>query len=346
MNEYSKYIIPALIVASLVVAFLIVQPFIVPIITAGIIAYAFRPVYNFVYRHIKYPTISALLVVFVILFLVSAPAFIIVNTLSREAYVLYVLGKEILLTDDLFSLCTYSFCSTFRELFDFNSVNQSIQTFLSTATEYLRENAAQFFLAIPRKALEVFIIGISTFYLLRDGDHFVDAIKRMLASKTAKAQIIMTRLNDVLHGVIYGSLVVAFIQGLLGTLAFAIFGISSPLTWGVLMFFFALIPYLGTFIVWLPAGLFLLFDGIASSDYFVIGRAVGLLLFGALILSTIDNLLKPKIIGQHIRTHPLIVMFGVFGGLVLFGVAGVIIGPVVLAMTITLIKLYVEPVQK
>lgn len=346
MNEYSKYVIPALIIASLIVAFLIIEPFIVPLITAGIIAYAFRPVYKFVHARVKYPSLAALLVAFFILLLISIPAVIIVNTLSREAYVIYIRGKELLITGNIFKSCSSDLCNTIERLFDFDRVQRSIQTFLETATDYLRANATEFFLAVPRKGLEIFVIIVATFYLLRDGNKFAQSVRNLLTTKNTKAQIIMTRLNDVLHGVIYGSLVVALIQGALGTLAFALFGVSSPLTWGIVMFFFALIPYLGTFVVWLPAGLILLFNGISLGDYFLIGKGIGLLVFGALILSTIDNLLKPKLIGAHIRTHPLVVLLGVFGGLLLMGVAGVIIGPVVLAMTITLIKLYVQPVVK
>jgi predicted PurR-regulated permease PerM len=342
MAEYSKYVIPVLIVLSLVISIFIIKPFIIPLITGAIIAYTFHPVYNYVLKYLKYKTLSALVVSFLIVLLLSIPALIIVNTISREAYVLYVQGRELLVGGDIFEQCTSAICDTMRDWLNIAEVQRSIQLSLVTSTNYLRGKAAQFFLALPKKGLELFITFFAAFYLLRDGDSMIHSVKHLLATKGKKRKFIFQRFNDVMHGVIFGSLIIALVQGIVGGIGFAIFGVSSPLTWGVAMFFLALIPYVGTGLVWIPASLFLLLNGITMNQNGLIWRGIGLFLYGAFIISMIDNLIKPYLIGDHIRVHPLLVLVGIFGGLTFMGIPGIIVGPVILAMAVTLLEMYVH----
>lgn len=153
---------------------------------------------------------------------------------------------------------------------------------------------------------------------------------------------ILSRLSEIVHGVVYGYLMIALIQGGLGALGFFIFGVTSPIFWGLIMALFALIPILGTGVVWIPASLILFFDGMIQSSNWLMFKGVGLFLYGILIISTIDNILKPKLISEKAKVHPVIIMIGVFGGLLLFGPLGVIIGPLVLAMTQVVFETYLN----
>lgn len=340
--QYNKYIIPAVIALAVITSFFIVKPFLVSLIAGAIIAYTFRPVYVFALKLTKSPTLSAILVTLFILALVTIPAIFMVNTLSRETYVLYVQGKELLFSNNILHLCKSDLCDTLQNWFNINQVQRSIQESLQIGTEYFRKEATQFFLTLPRRTLEIFIILATTFYLMRDGDKVKEAIRRMLSASPQNQRAIFERFSSVMHGTIYGSLLVAAIQGFVGMIGFLIFGISSPLTWGVVMFFLALIPVVGTGLVWVPASLILVVQGLMAAQNSLIGRGIGLFLYGVLIISSIDNLIKPKVIGDHIRVHPLVVFIGTFGGLAFIGVPGIIVGPVVLAMSLTLIDLYID----
>ena len=135
---------------------------------------------------------------------------------------------------------------------------------------------------------------------------------------------------------------VAIIQGLLGALGFFIFGVPLPLLWGVIMAFLALIPALGTGLVWFPASLILFLNGFFQGSDSLMIKGLLLLLYSITIVGTIDNILKPKLVGSKAKIHPLIIFVGIFGGLIFFGVWGVILGPLFLSMTSVFIELFIS----
>ena len=341
MAEYSKYVVPIIIVCALIISLFIIKPFIIPLITSAIIAYTFYPFFKWTNEKlVKNKTLAAVFVALVIFILITIPLLMVANTISREAYIIYIQGKELLSNGALLENCTNTICSTMSDWLSTTQVRSSIQKALGVATTFLIESASKFIVALPRRAVELFITLFATFYLLRDGDKVTRSINNLLA--TSKRKPILNRFNSVMYGVIFGSLFVALVQGIVGAIGFALFGVSSPITWGIAMFFLALIPYIGTGLIWGPASLFLIIEGVTSGQNSMIWKGIGLLLYGILVISSIDNVLKPKIIGHHSRVHPVLVLVGIFGGLALIGVPGIIVGPVVLAMTITFLELYVH----
>ena len=345
MAEYSKYSIPAVILISLVVAFFIVKPFIIPLIASAIIAYTFYPVFRWTNKFIKNKTAAAIIVAFIILLVITIPIILIVNALSQEAYDAYTFGKEFLTRDLSLQSCT-GLCDRVRDWLTDDQIRASVQKAVEEGTSVLIVGLSGFLVGIPKRLLEWFIIFFTTFYLLRDGDKLIHSIKTLIATKQEKRHQIMHRFKDVMDGVIYGSLSVAAVQGIMGAIGFAIFGISSPIAWGVLMFLFALIPYVGTGLIWGPAAAFLVLEGLISGTSGPIWRGVLLLIYGLVFIASIDNILKPKMIGHSARVHPVLVLVGILGGIALMGLPGIIVGPVVLAMAMTLLELYVhEPVE-
>ena len=341
MAEYSRYVVPVLIVGALVISLFIIKPFIIPLITSAIVAYTFYPFFNWVNEKlIKNKTLAAVFVALFIFILITIPILMVVNTISREAYIIYMQGKELLSNGLLLENCTSTICATMSDWLSTTQVRASIQKALGVATTYLIENTSKFIVALPRRAVELFITLFATFYILRDGDKLTQSITNLLATRKRKS--ILNRFNSVMYGVIFGSLLVALVQGIVGAIGFALFGVSSPITWGIAMFFLALIPYIGTGLIWGPASLLLIIEGVSDGQNSLIWKGIGLLLYGVLVISSIDNVLKPKIIGHHSRVHPVLVLVGIFGGLALMGVPGIIVGPVVLAMTMTFLELYVH----
>jgi len=131
---------------------------------------------------------------------------------------------------------------------------------------------------------------------------------------------------------------VATAQGALGAIGFYIFGIESAIFWGVVMTIFALLPLIGPAIVWIPAASLLLINGIILNSYWGMGVGVGLFLYGLFIISTSDNILRMKLVGDKAEVHPLTVLVGIIGGINLFGLTGIFIGPIALSLLITYFK--------
>ena len=138
--------------------------------------------------------------------------------------------------------------------------------------------------------------------------------------------------ENTIIGTVYGGLVVAAVQGTLLGLALWACGIPSPVLWGVIAAFFALLPVVGTAAVWVPASIYLL--AIGSWPW-----AVGLAAWGAFVVGTIDNVLRPYLISGRVEMHTLLIFFAVFGGVNVFGFLGLFIGPVILAVTLTLLSM-------
>jgi predicted PurR-regulated permease PerM len=150
-------------------------------------------------------------------------------------------------------------------------------------------------------------------------------IPDLLPLERSQSEGLLRRVRDVIDGSIYGVLVVALIQGGLGGLTFWILGIPSPVLWGLVMAVASMIPLLGTASVWVPGALYLLLTGSW-------GKAIILAAFGGLVISSIDNFLRPKLVGDRIRLSELVMFFSVLGGLQLFGVLGIVVGPVIFAI--------------
>ena len=180
--------------------------------------------------------------------------------------------------------------------------------------------------------IEIFFVIFTMYYLFRDGDRLRAALRFSLPLEGAKASEIIERTREVISASVYGVLVIATIQGALGGLIFFALGLPSPLLWGVVMMFFSMIPMAGAFIVWVPAAIYLALTG----SYV---KAVILIAFGALVIGSVDNFLRPKLVGERTRLHELLIFFSVLGGLQFFGVLGLVLGPAVVAITLALLDI-------
>ncbi|MEJ7616868.1 MAG: AI-2E family transporter [Pyrinomonadaceae bacterium] len=181
--------------------------------------------------------------------------------------------------------------------------------------------------------LEIFFVIFTMYYLFRDRVKLSAGLADALPLDRRQAREIFARTRDVISASVYGVVVIATIQGTLGGLAFWFLGLPSPLLWGVVMILLSMIPMVGSFVVWVPAALFLL-----ASGHWV--KALVLTIIGFLVIGTIDNVLRPKLVGEKTRLHELLIFFSVLGGLQVFGILGLVLGPVVVAVTIALIDIF------
>ena len=152
----------------------------------------------------------------------------------------------------------------------------------------------------------------------------------------------MDQFEKVTYAVVFAELFVALAQGVAAVIGFYVFGVQLPIFWGVLTAFFALIPAVGTAIIWVPASFYLVLSGYLTQDYITIAKGVGLFVYGVLIISTIDNILRVKIMEAKADVHPLLVIVGVIGGVNLFGVIGLFLGPILLPLLMTYFETFRE----
>lgn len=171
------------------------------------------------------------------------------------------------------------------------------------------------------------------FFMLRDRGLALESLRSLSPLTVLEMNRLCTRVSDTIFATVYGTLAVSGAQGLLGGLMFWWLGLPAPLLWGVIMALLAVVPVLGAFVIWIPAALFLALEG----NW---GKALILTIWGAAVVGTIDNLLHPILVGNRLKLHTVLAFIAVVGGLVLFGPAGLIMGPVVLTITIEFLKIW------
>jgi predicted PurR-regulated permease PerM len=179
--------------------------------------------------------------------------------------------------------------------------------------------------------VQTLLVVFTMFYLFRDAELLRGAAYDIVPLEYEQSHDIVMRTREVIGATIYGVLAISAIQGTLGCMIFALLGLPSPLLWGVVMFLLSMIPMAGAFLVWVPATLYLLLTG----SYV---KALLLAAWGVVVISSIDNFLSPRLVGRRARLHELLIFFSVLGGLRVFGVLGLVLGPVLAAITLALIE--------
>jgi predicted PurR-regulated permease PerM len=180
--------------------------------------------------------------------------------------------------------------------------------------------------------VQTLLVVFTLYYLFRDHETIRQALYDIIPIEEAKTRDIAARTKAVVGATVYGSLLIAAIQGALGFFIFWVLGLPSPLLWGVVMFFLSMIPMAGAFLVWAPAAVYLALTGAFTS-------AVILTVWGVLVVGSIDNVLSPKLVGKRACMHELLIFFAVLGGIDVFGVIGVVLGPVLVAVTLALLEM-------
>jgi predicted PurR-regulated permease PerM len=183
--------------------------------------------------------------------------------------------------------------------------------------------------------LNFVIVLVTLFFFLRDGAEFCYRIRRLLPMDHEHQERLFQNIVDAIYAVVHGSLVVAMVQGLLAGLAYWVLGVPFSVLWGVVTGFTALLPVGGSTLVSVPVCIYLFLEGQTI-------KAVALLVWSFGIVGTVDNILKPLLIGNRLGLPVLFLFFGILGGLALFGALGIILGPVLFALLRVLLDLYIE----
>jgi len=171
------------------------------------------------------------------------------------------------------------------------------------------------------------------FFFLLDGQKVVDAILYYLPLEDRDERVMLNKFTSVTRAMVKGTLLIGLLQGTLAGIAFAVAGVGNSVFWGTVMAVLSIVPGIGSAAIWVPASVILLFQGHIASG-------IGLALFCALAVGSVDNLLRPALVGKDTNMHELMIFFGTLGGLFTFGVSGLLIGPLIASLFLTLWEIY------
>ncbi|HEX5706281.1 MAG TPA: AI-2E family transporter [Pyrinomonadaceae bacterium] len=323
----------AVTLIALYLCWLMLQPFIEVLLWALVLVIVFYPVHERIRARIKSPgwsaVVSCLLVIVTILVPLTLVTLAVVKEVTGVAQNLQANVEALL---DPNSPTTGRVLRWLEQYVDINQLRsqQFIAERLRNMVSAIAGRTLGFVGGVLGVVVQTFFVIFTMYYLFRDGDRMRAALRGALPLEGARASEIFQRTSEVIGASVYGVLVIAAIQGVLGGVAFWALGLPSPLLWGVVMVLLSMIPMAGAFIVWVPAALYLL----ATGEW---GKALALALWGTLVIGTVDNFLRPKLVGERTRLHELLIFFSVLGGLQVFGIIGLVLGPVVVAITLALL---------
>ena len=327
------------------VAALLISSLFKTVIAGLILSYVFFPLYKLVYSRLSMKTVSALLVTVLVLLLLTVPSFFVINKLSTEVSVAFVIVKQYIEGGSRAVKCEGSgLCELIpKNLKDASPKVKAVLTnTLGRGTEYIVNRTTQTVLSLPSIFLHLFIVFFIMYYMFKDGEKFIDKLKNGLPLSKHRQDAIIDQFNHVASAVLYGTVIVALLQALLAGVGFFLFGVPSPVIWAIITLVVSLVPFLGPIVIWLPASALLMLSGYYSGEGLVLLRGIGLFFYGMLIVSGIDNVLKPRLIANRAKVHPALVLLGIIGGINFFGIVGFVIGPVVLAMLATAFETYLK----
>ena len=204
---------------------------------------------------------------------------------------------------------------------------------LSNATTWLTNLGASIVQGSLSHVLTVLLTFYLLFYFLRDRREVLQHARLLSPLTEAETDRLFLKVSDTIHGVIFGTVIAAGVQGLLGGIAFWLLGLSNPLLWGVVMGLLAIIPVLGAFVVWVPAALYLALTG----EW---GKAALLTAWGGIVVGGVDNILHPILAGGRVRMHTITMFIAIVGGLIVFGPSGLLLGPLATAITMSLLEVW------
>ncbi|WP_254766021.1 AI-2E family transporter [Salinilacihabitans rarus] len=308
---------------------LIVLPFLTWILIAVILAYALAPINDRLSQRFG-AGLSAGLSILVGLFLIVLPVVVILGVAANQARGLFAKFEpgDVSRLDDVIA-------ERFGVQVDIAALQESFGGVVRTGARGLAGNLFSIIGGLPEIFIGFTVLFFVLFYLLKDGDQALAWFRTVLPLEPEVREELFDETDLLIHNSLVGTAAVAAAQAVLLGVAFLVLGLGNVIFWTVTTFVAAMIPLVGASIIWLPASIYL----------FVVGRplpAIVLLAFGAVVISTVDNVLRPIVMRRGTQLSPVVTIVGIFGGIALFGFVGLFIGPIVLGMTKLIVDILVR----
>lgn len=337
-ENFNKAFVLLLLLFISAVFLAMIRQFLMTILLAAIVAGLSRPFYRRLERWFGgRSSLAAGATLLVIFFLVLIPLTGLLGAVTAEAikvsqavrpWIQAKLSQPDAFTDMLKSLPFYDLVLPYRDTL-FLKAGEMV----GRLSSYLINSLSSVTVLTAQFLFMTLILLYTLFFFLVDGERILKSFMCYLPLKQADEERMLDKFTSVTRATLKGVAVIGILQGSLAGAAFAVVGIPSAVFWGSIMSVMSMVPGIGTAIVWVPAAIILA----GSGSY---GKAVGLALFCALVVGGLDNLLRPRLVGKDTRMHELMIFFGTLGGIMMFGLPGIIIGPIVAALVVTVWEIY------
>lgn len=338
VNRFYSVMLFAILVVLTYLSYQIIRPFIAPVAWAVVLSIVFYPLYALSLKCLRWKPLASFITLVIIMFLIIGPF----------SYIVLLLIEEL---KSFSEHAEQGNLNTFQSIMEHPHVRAVLQkmTAISKMTEdELNKAIIQWVSAsgkdmmskvttgignIAGLAIDFVFMSFAVFFLLKDGAGFLERARDYMPFSEDQKDRLVKQIKDIVISTIYGGVAVALVQGAIGGIAYFFLQVPSPIIWGVATAVASFIPLLGAFAVWGPVAAYLFISGFTV-------KGIILIVVGIFGISMIDNALKPVIIGSRTKMPILVIFFSVLGGIKLFGLIGLITGPLVLALFVSVFEIF------
>lgn len=329
-KDVKKVLAIIIFIVLLVLGFFMIKPFIAALLFAAIFAYMLYPLHKRFVKIIKKENLSAGIITFFFIAVLTVILWFIAQIAIREAFNLYLEIQKV----DLFTMINNLLSNIFIDSPELSrQAALSIQQTIVQSINAFMESLGKVITDAPILFLEVFVTFFVTFYFLRDGKKIISNIYDILPFEGKIKDRFLKRSKEIANATIFGQIIIGLIQGITAGISFYLFGAPSPLFFTILATFLAILPFVGPWLVWIPVGIVMIATG-------NVVNGVALMLYGLLVVGLIDDFVRPHIVGKKAKINPALALVGMLGGLALVGPVGLIIGPLVIEYILILVQIY------
>ncbi len=327
-EDFKNLITLALVAGLFILAIMIIRPVAMSILFGILLAYIFYPIYKWFLSKFKSENLSAFLICIGLIVIILLVIWLIFNSLANQAIDLYFSLQNSNLENAIGEILP-TFLSTEISANLAGSLNSFISNMLASSLSKF----TSLILNLPVIMLQLFIVIFVFFFSLRDGKKGVEYMRSLSHLGKETQEKFFKQFKDITNSVLLGQIIIGIAQGIIAGIGYFIFGVPNALILTILTMFVGIIPLIGPWLVWLPVDIYLFMAGRT-------GAGIGLLIYGLVIISWIDVFIRPLMVSRKTEINSAIVIIGMLGGLFVFGVLGLIIGPLVLAYVLLVIELY------
>ncbi len=327
-NYIKRITTGVILLALLVLSYFVIKPFILSVLFGIFLAFIFTPAYKKLLKYIKYKNLSTSIICILLAAIIIVPLWFLTPMLLTQSINLFRGSLQI----DFITPLSNAFPTLFSYETFSTEIASVIHSFITKVTNSMMNMFSNLILDFPTLFLHFLVLVFTFFFVLRDGDKLVSYIQSLLPfPKEVEAKLFKSS-KDITFSVLYGQVVLGILQGLIVGLAFFIFGVPNALLFMLLACLAGIFPIIGTLIIWLPVAVYMM----VTNGLF---QALGIVVFG--IFSTIlENIIKPIFISKRTSLHSAIILIGMVGGIFVFGILGVILGPLILAYLLIVLEIY------
>ncbi|HLC54829.1 MAG TPA: AI-2E family transporter [Candidatus Nanoarchaeia archaeon] len=326
-KDVKRYSAIALILVLIVVAFIVVKPILLSVIAGLILAYIFYPLFKIAFYVLREKNTAAFAVCILVVLILFLPIWFLLPLIVRQLFDVFNFFQTI----DVAAFVRAILPATSAQLqVDLTTTLISLIGKIST---YSLSSLTNFLLNLPTVLFHFAVIVFVFFFALRDAQPLKLFVVGLSPLRREKLSFFANQFKQITNSVIYGNFIIGIVQGVLTGVGLLIFGVPRALLLTILAIFAAILPVVGAWLVWIPAAIYMIVSGST-------GAGIGFAVYSLLIVSTVDNILRPYLVSRNTKSSSVIVFIGMIGGLSVFGIVGLIIGPLVLEYLVLFLEAY------